>query len=211
MLLAEDKRKLENYVNKLIDGLKKDTVRAQSDGLTGKQLIEKVTGMTVRKLTPESKMLLSSVYNMMMEHTLSENYFSDSANKAVFYSKDILKDLTDKFDFKVPSEINYEKSNSEFQKMIASGAVVVIGGSGIGYVVKITIKDIIPVVATVGIAAIIGGIMVLLLNKIWSSSSNNVNVIINEYYATVKKSIMSWINSIEAYYDKVVAEIKERG
>ena len=64
MLQNEDKKKLEAYVDKLIAGLKRDTERAKSNGASGEQLIEKVTSMTVSKLTPESKMILSSAYNM---------------------------------------------------------------------------------------------------------------------------------------------------
>lgn len=203
MLLTEDKKKLETYVDKLIEGLKKETANAKSNGVSGEQLIEKVTNMTVSKLTPESKMILSSAYNMMMAHTLAEEYFTDSAHKADFYGADILTELTKKFDFAVPSEINYEKSNSEVNKMMASGAVVVVGG-----IVSITLKSWIPI----GIAAVIAGIMAFVLkNNGGSSSVSNIDTVINEYYASVKKSLLAWVDSVDNYYDKAVAEIKERG
>lgn len=203
MLQNEDKKKLEGYVDKLIDGLKRETEKAKSNGTSGEQLIEKVTNMTVSKLTPESKMILSSAYNMMMEHTLAEDYFADSAHKAAFYGADILKELTSKFDFAVPSGISYEKSNTEVNKMMASGAVVVVGG-----IVSITLKSWIPI----GIAAVIAGIMAFVLkNNGGSSSVKNIDGVINEYYASVKKSLLAWVDSIDAYYDKAVAEIKERG
>lgn len=203
MLLAEDKKKLESYVDKLIDGLKKDTAKAKSNGVSGEQLIEKVTNMTVSKLTPESKMILSSAYNMMKEHTLAEDYFADSAHKAAFYSADILKELSKKFDFAVPSEINYEKGNTEVAKMMASGAVIVVGG-----IVSFTLKSWIPI----GIAAVIAGIMAFVLkNNGGTSSVKNIDRIIDEYYASVKKSLLAWVDSIDTYYDKAVAEIKERG
>jgi len=203
MLLAEDKKKLESYVDKLIDGLKKDTAKAKSNGVSGEQLIEKVTNMTVSKLTPESKMILSSAYNMMKEHTLAEDYFADSAHKAAFYSADILKELSKKFDFAVPSEINYEKGNTEVAKMMASGAVIVVGG-----IVSFTLKSWIPI----GIAAVIAGIMAFVLkNNGGTSSVKNIDSIIDEYYASVKKSLLAWVDSIDTYYDKAVAEIKERG
>lgn len=203
MLLAEDKKKLESYVDKLIDGLKKETAKEKSNGVSGEPLIEKVTNMTVSKLTPESKMILSSAYNMMMERTLAEDYFADSAHKAAFYGADILKELTQKFDFAVPSEINYEKGNTEVAKMMASGAVIVVGG-----IVSFTLKSWIPI----GIAVIIAGIMVFVLkNNGGTSSVKNIDSIINEYYALVKNSLLAWVDSIDAYYDKAVAEIKERG
>lgn len=203
MLQNEDKKKLEAYVDKLIDGLKRETEKAKSNGASGEQLIEKVTNMTVSKLTPESKMILSSSYNMMMKHTLAEDYFADSAHKAAFYGADILKELTDKFDFAVPSEISYEKSNTEVNKMMASGAVVVVGG-----IVSITLKSWLPI----GIAAVIAGIMAFVLkNNGGTSSVKNIDSVINEYYASVKKSLLAWVDSIDAYYDKAVAEIKERG
>lgn len=203
MLQNEDKKKLEAYVDKLIAGLKRDTERAKSNVASGEQLIEKVTSMTVSKLTPESKMILSSAYNMMMERTLAEDYFADSAHKAAFYSADILKELSQKFDFAVPSEINYEKGNTEVAKMMASGTVIVVGG-----IVSFTLKSWIPI----GIAAVIAGIMAFVLkNNGGTSSVKNIDSIINEYYASVKKSLLAWVDSIDAYYDKAIAKIKERG
>ena len=167
--------------------------------------------MTVNKLTPESKMVLSSVYNMMMNHTLEDKYFSDSSNKAKLYSADILKELNNKFDFTVPSEINYEKSHNEFEKLIASGVVVLGGGAGIGTIIHFSIKKLNYAFPGVGIAVIIVGLMCYLLKNIWSSSSSNTDEIINEYFATVKKSLFAWVESIETYYDEAVAKIKERG
>lgn len=202
MLQNEDKKKLEAYIDKLIDGLKRDTERAKSNGVSGEQLIKKVTSMTVSKLTPESKMILSSAYNMMMERTLAEDYFADNAHKASFYGADILQELTQKFDFAVPSEINYEKGNAEVAKMMASGTVIVVGG-----IVSFTLKSWIPI----GIAAVIAGIMAFVLkNNGGTSSVKDIDSIINEYYASVKKSLLTWVDSIDAYYDKAVAEIKER-
>lgn len=203
MLLTEDKKKLEAYIEKIIEGLKRDTAKDKSSGVSGEQLIEKVTNMTVSKLTPESKMIMSSAYNMMMAHTLEEDYFSDSAHKAAFYSADILKDLTSKFDFNVSKDINYEKANSEVNKLVASGAVVVVGG-----IVSITLRSWIPI----GIAAVIAGIMAFVLNgNNRATSESSIDSVINEYYASVKKSLLTWVDSIESYYDKAVAEIKERG
>lgn len=211
MLLQEDKLKLEAYVDNLIDNLKKETNRAKQNGLSGEKLLDKVTSMTVNKLTPESKMVLSSVYNMMMNHTLEDKYFSDSSNKAKLYSADILKELNNKFDFTVPSEINYEKSHNEFEKLIASGVVVLGGGAGIGTIIHFSIKKLNYAFPGVGIAVIIVGLMCYLLKNIWSSSSSNTDEIINEYFATVKKSLFAWVESIETYYDEAVAKIKERG
>lgn len=203
MLLSEDKTKLETYVDKLIDGLKKDVIKAKNNGVSGEQLIEKVTNMTVSKLTPESKMIMSSAYNMMMKHTLAEDYFADNTHKATFYEADILKELTQKFDFDVPNEINYKKSNTEINKVMASGAIVIVGG-----IVSFTLKSWIPI----GIATVIAGIMAFVLNNNSSASSvKDVDGVINEYYASVKKSLLAWVDSIDAYYDKAVAEIKERG
>lgn len=203
MLLSEDKTKLEAYVDKLIDGLKKDVIKAKSNGVSGEQLIEKVTNMTVSKLTPESKMIMSSAYNMMMKHTLAEDYFADSAHKAAFYGADILKELTQKFDFDVPNEINYKKGNIEINKVMTSGAVIVVGG-----IVSFTLKGWIPI----GIATVIAGIMAFVLNNnISASPVKDVDGVINEYYASVKKSLLVWVDSIDVYYDKAVAEIKERG
>ncbi len=201
MLLTEDKKKLEAYVDKLIEDLMTEITRVKKTGIYGKQLIEKAIGITVSKLTPESKMILSSAYNMMTEHTLSEEYFTDSVHKAEFYSSDILKDITNKFNFDVPKKIDYKSNNLEVNKMIASGTVAIIGG-----IVSIKLKSWIPI----GVAALIVCIMLFLLKDSSKSSLSNVDTVINDYFDVVKKSLMTWIDSLESYYDNRVAQIREK-
>lgn len=206
MLLAEDKKKLESYVDKLIEVLKDKTAKSKSNGVSGEQLIKEVTNMAVSKLTPESKMILSSAYNMMMSHTLADKYFSDSAHKAAFYSADLLTEITNKFDFEVPNEINYEESDEVVKRMCALGVIGIGGGGVISWITK----SWIPI--TIGIAAVLTAIMTYVIkNHGMSSSGNSIDAVINDYYSTVKESLMAWIYSVDSYYDKAVAEIKERG
>lgn len=203
MLTNEDNITIESFIDKLILSLKNDTEKAKSNGVTGKQLIEKVTNMTVNRLTPESKMILSSVYNMMSVHTLAEDYFSDISHKADFYSADILSELNGKFEFDIPKEIDYKKSYTEINMLISSGAIIVAGS-----IVSVTLKNWIPI----GIAAIIAGIMALVIKKCSSSSpKSDIDTVINRYFASVKASLLAWIKNIEAYYDELVAELKGKG
>ncbi|MCY6356066.1 hypothetical protein [Clostridium sp. ZS2-4] len=194
MLENNDKQKLEQYIDKVIKGIQTDANNSKAD-MSDKQLIDKVINVTVNKFTPESKMILSSTYNMLMEHTLSSTKYADAEKKATFYEMDILKALNGKFSFEVPKDIDYRESRKEINKWVKSGAVVIVGG-----VISISLESWIPV----GIAVVIAGIMALLLKD----GSKGIDAVINEYLMNVKQSVLLWIDSIEKYYDDRVAQLE---
>lgn len=199
MLENNDKQKLEQYIDKIIKGIQTDANKNIKAGMSDKQLIDKVINVTVNKFTPESKMILSSTYNMLMEHTLSSVKYSDAEKKATFYEIDILKELNGKFNFEVPKDMNYRESRKEINKWVKSGAVVIVGG-----LISISLESWIPV----GIAVVIVGIMALLLKDEPKSDSKGIDTVISEYLMNVKQSVLLWINSIEKYYDARVAQLE---
>ena len=93
MLQSDERVKIEQYINKISEGIYKEAKKCIQSGMSDKQVIDKVINVTVKKFTPESKMIMSSVYNTMMEHTLAKPLFQTAQNKAAFYERDILKDL----------------------------------------------------------------------------------------------------------------------
>lgn len=199
MLENDDKQKLEQYIDKIIKGIQTDVNKNIKSGMSDKQLINKVINVTVNKFTPESKMILSSTYNMLMEHTLSSDKYIDSNRKAAFYETDILKELTGKFNFEVPKDVDYRDSGNEINKLVKSGVVVVVGG-----LISISLESWIPV----GIAVVIIGIMALTLKDGPKSGYKETDAVISEYLMNVKQSILLWINSIEKYYDDRVEQLE---
>ncbi|WP_411680077.1 hypothetical protein [Clostridium thailandense] len=199
MLENNDKQKLEQYIDKIIKGIQTDANKNIKAGMSDKQLIDKVINVTVNKFTPESKMILSSTYNMLMEHTLSSVKYADAEKKAAFYEMDILKELNGKFNFEVPKDMEYGESREEINKWVKSGAVVIVGG-----LISISLESWIPV----GIAVVIVGIMALLLKDEPKSSSKGIDAVISEYLMNVKQSVLLWVNSIEKYYDARVAQLE---
>lgn len=199
MLENNDKQKLEQYIDKIIKGIQTDANKNIKSGMSDKQLIDKVINVTVNKFTPESKMILSSTYNMLMEHTLSSVKYSDTEKKAAFYEMDILKELNGKFNFEVPKDMNYQESRKEINKWVESGAVVIVGG-----LISISLESWIPV----GIAIVIVGIMALVLKDEPKSGAKGIDAVISEYLMNVKQSVLLWINSIEKYYDARVAQLE---
>lgn len=226
MLQPEDKRKLEDYIDNTIAELKEDAERVKRGGLSGRQMLEEIIKTTVCRLAPDSKIILSSAYNMMAERTLAEAYFSDSAHKAAFYQADILTSLIDKFNFEVPAEIDCRKLNAEADAMVKSGTVAVSAGGIVSIVLKscaaikspgaiagaAALAAIDAAGTVIGIAAILTGIMVLVRKKRrHSAAGSSIDEIIDEYYAAVKYSLLAWIDAAAEYYDQAVAELKERG
>jgi hypothetical protein len=203
MLESTSKQKIESYIDKIIDGLKKDARKNIASGIPNHQVIDKITIATVNKFTPESKMILSSTYNMLMEKTLAASFFQNLENKATFYQADILKDLNSHFVFDVPRKIDYEESKKEIDKLIAGGVITVIGTGG---VLSITLKSWIPVCMAVVIVSVMA---VVLKNKSLNNNSQDINTIIDNYLLGVKNSIMDWIKTIEYFYDDKVKKIEK--
>lgn len=205
MLKNNEKIKIENYIQRIINGLLEDTEKSKSLGMNDKQIIDRITEATVNRLTPESKMIMSTVYNMLMESTLSEDLFQNPVNRALFYERDILKDLNSNFSFTVPSNIDYNESKDIFDNKIKGGniAVVIVGGA-----VSVKIKSLVPLGISIGIVfvAIMG---IILFNKTKKGSKININELILEYLNSVRKLLIEWIESIEIYYDEQIMKLKE--
>lgn len=200
MLASDEKSKICEQLDKSLQSIQQDAMQSMKKGVASSDIINRVTTLTVNKIAPQSKMLLSSAYNMMMVRTLSDPFFSDSQNKAAFYEADILKEITSKFDFAVPTEINYQRDYSTLETLAASGAVVVAGG-----LVGITLTSWIPV----GIAVVLAGIMGVVIKSKCGISNNNLNRLITEYLQNVRRSFMLWIDAIESFYDNKVAELRK--
>lgn len=173
MLDNNDRGKIQEYVEKILKSIYSSVKKDIESGMSNQDVIDSTVNLTVNKLTPESKMILSSVYNMLMKKTLARPLYQNAQNKAAFYARDILKDLNEKFSFEIPAHIDYEESKSLINKWTATGAIGVGGG-----IVSITMKKAIPVV----ISVIIAGVMwYLLRKKNTSENRQDINDLIKEY------------------------------
>lgn len=201
MLENNDREKIQEYVEQILKSIFSSVEKNIESGMPNQDVIDSAVKLTVNKLTPESKMILSSVYNMLMEKTLAKPLYHSVQNKAAFYSRDIFKDLNTKFSFEVPAYIDYEESKSLINKWAVAGAICVGGG-----VVSITMKNAIPIV----IAVVIAGIMLYLLrNKPATETNQDISALIKEYLKNVKATMMSWVDEISTYYDGEVKELEK--
>lgn len=199
MLDINEKKKIAEYIDKTIAELSKNSQDILKMRIPTKKKIDQILQITVSKITPESKGLLSSAYKRMSDKTLSEPSFASTSNKAEFYRLNILGDIENKMQFEVPSTIDYKKSKDQVYNRVASGAVVLVGGA-----ISIALTNVIPV----GIACIIAGIMAFLLNEM--TASKDLKSLVDQYYNTVRTSLLMWIDELEKYYDRKIDELKER-
>lgn len=200
MLESRDREKIEQYISKLTGAISADVHRNIQMGMSNRDIIDNAIRLTVNKITPESKMILSSVYNMLLENTFADSFYQDPKNKAAFYERDILSDLTANFSFEVPNHIDYEETQHLINKWTASGAVVVAGG-----VISITMKNIVPI----AVAVVLAGIMLFLMKDKPVSDNRDVNALTTEYLEGVRDSLLAWIHEIEKYYDAEVYKLEK--
>ena len=200
MLSKEEKNKIEEHIAKLTSDILSDARNSVNSGVSKKKIIDDCIMYTVSKFTPESKMLLSSVYNMLMERTLKEEFFTNSHNKASFYEMNIFKELNEKFNFEIPSKIEYEESERKINEWIKAGIITIIGG-----VISISLKKASPIIA----AVVIAGIMTVINKNKENNKKEDLTALVKEYLESVKQSLLSWVDSIAEYYDERVNELKK--
>lgn len=198
MLDSRDKNKIEQYIDKMISKLRLDAEKDLKNGVSKKAVLDKLVNATVKKMTPESKAILSSVYNMMMDHTLAKEMYQDVERKAAYYELDIMKELNNKFDFEVPAYIDYTESKQLLNKYTGAGVVTVAGGFA-----SLSLKTWIPIT----IAVIIAGLMIWLIED-QKDINEDVNVLIDKYLKNVKETLINWIFDIEKYYDEKVSTLE---
>ena len=148
---------------------------------------------------------MSSVYNMLMDATLSEDIFQDPENKTAFYEMDILKDLNGKFVFEVPDNIDYQESKKELDNWIKGGSAVVVVAGGVA---SIKFKSFIPI--GISLAVVLAAIMgMIIYNNRKKNSGTNINALVSEYLTSVQESLLAWIETIEDYYDRQINQLKK--
>ena len=200
MLSKEEKNKIEEHIAKLTNDILSDAINSINSGVSKKKIIDDCIMYTVSKFTPESKMLLSSVYNMLMERTLKEEFFTNSHNKASFYEMNIFKELNEKFNFEIPSKIEYEESERKINEWIKAGIITINGG-----VISISLKKASPII----VAVVIAGIMTVINKNKENNKKEDLTALVKEYLESVKQSLLSWVDSIAEYYDERVNELKK--
>jgi len=200
MLEDKDKEELGKHIDKLINEISCNIKKNTSENISNKQKIDRLIKITVNTFTPESKMILSSLYSIMKNHTLAEPIYNNSVtNKAAFYEMNIMNELNNKFNFDVPKNISYEEYESELNRWIEMGAVVVAGGT-----ISITLGNIIPI----SVSAIVVGILFASLKNDKAKHEKEFNEIIDNYLKNIKTSMMSWIDSISKYYDEKIKDLE---
>lgn len=205
MLKNDDKVKIEKYVKKIMNDLANDAKESIAYGMTDKEVIDRIIKVTVNKVTPESKMIMSSVYKMLSRGTLSEEIFQNTENKAAFYQLNILNELNARFVFDVPNKIDYAESKTELDEWIKVGSVTVVF---VGGAVSIKFKSLVPL--GISLAIVLSAIMGLIVyNKGQGSNKTNIASLISGYLSSVQTSLMAWIESIENYYDERIRVLKK--
>ena len=206
MFAPEEKEKIRRHIDKLIEELQASARRAQAEGVAGRVLLDQTVHATVNRITPESKMLLSGIYDILMKKTLKKELYNIPRNKAAFYDQNILKDLNEKFIFDIPSHIDYEESNATIRQWIRTGVVMLVGG-----VISIFVKTVVPV----SIAAVIAGLMAVLLKDgkrtgEGIAKSDKIDALLRVYFQNVRQSLLAWVDGIDAYYDEKIAELERK-
>lgn len=206
MFDPEEKEKIRLHIDKLIEELQASTRRTQAESANGRVLLDQTVHATVNRITPESKMLLSGIYDILMKKTLKKELYNIPRNKAAFYDQNILKDLNEKFIFDIPSHIDYEESNATIRQWIRTGVVMLVGG-----VISIFVKTVVPV----SIAAVIAGLMAMLLKDgkrtgEGITKSDKIDALLRVYFQNVRQSLLAWVDGIDAYYDEKIAELERK-
>lgn len=199
MLSEKTLNQVKAQIDKINNKLKKEAERELSSGKKIKEVLDHLVDRAVREFTPESKMLMGSIYNVLSSETLQTEFFQNPAHQAAFYKRNIEKDIEDSFSFEVPDRIDCDLSESHIDRWISGGVVI---GSGL---VSIGIKNAAPI----AIAVVLVVLYYLFIKKlITSSKQKNQKELINTYLTAVKDTLVKWLENIAEYYDQQVEDLK---
>lgn len=177
--------------------LKAETERALSDGKSISDVLDQLTEHAVREFTPESKMLMNSVYNVISNETLQTEFFQVTSHQAAFNKRNIQLDIENHFSFEIPEKIDYEDKHFE---LWASGAVALAGG-GISLCVE-------GFWQTAGVIAIAAVLVYLMYKGIKEHKQSNQKQLIDQYLISIRGTLVRWLESIAEYYDQQVDALK---
>lgn len=200
MLNNEDKEKIIKYIDKINYEILDRFHRNINVGMPKKHVMDDIIKTTVNKFTLESKIIITKVYNLMADRTLAEPMFQNANNGAAFYKMDVEEELNEKFNFEIPSKIEYEESERKINEWIKAGIITIIGG-----VISISLKKASPII----VAVVIAGIMTVINKNKENNKKEDLTALVKEYLESVKQSLLSWVDSIAEYYDERVNELKK--
>ena len=200
MLNNEDKEKIIKYIDKINYEILDRFHRNINVRMPKKHVMDDIIKTTVNKFTLESKIIITKVYNLMADRTLAEPMFQNANNGAAFYKMDVEEELNEKFNFEIPSKIEYEESERKINEWIKAGIITIIGG-----VISISLKKASPIIA----AVVIAGIMTVINKNKENNKKEDLTALVKEYLENVKQSLLSWVDSIAEYYDERVNELKK--
>ena len=199
MLSADEKARIQEHIHSQTEEIMHWAQNSKRNGTTEPELINMTVTMAVNKFTVESKMLTTSVYNMLSKRTLAKPFFQASQNQAAFYELNLPKQLRQKFDYTVPQHIDYQEAQKQVYAYVGVGAVA-------GGVVSICMESWVPVTVAVLLAGIIAAVLYTNSQK----RKQNVERLIQEYLDAIEASMMDWVGSIEEYYDKQIAVLERK-
>lgn len=200
MLNNEDKEKIIKYIDKINYEILDRFHRNINVGMPKKHVMDDIIKTIINKFTLESKIIITKVYNLMADRTLAEPMFQNANNGAAFYKMDVEEELNEKFNFEIPSKIEYEESERKINEWIKAGIITIIGG-----VISISLKKASPII----VAVVIAGIMTVINKNKENNKKEDLRALVKEYLESVKQSLLSWVDSIAEYYDERVNELKK--
>ena len=194
MLNNEELKKIEDYIDESIKDISdKSNIKDKND-------LESLVKTTINIMTPKSKMISTSIYDFLKKHTLTNDLYNNSSNKADFYRMNFSKQLEDKFTFEIPNDIDIKKYENYANAIIASG--IIAGGIGAIPIRMYTKTLTIPI----AIGAIIAFVVYKQLKKKQFSKLDEIK---KEYLLNVKDAFMQWVKSVDEYYESIIKDFEK--
>ncbi len=199
MLKDNIRLNVEGEINTSVEEVKNYVSRAIKEGMKDNQIIENAVNLTINVFSSKSKLLLSSVSYALFNNTIASERYKDPKSKEYLYSKEIISEINNKFVFKVPDNLSYQKSIMDVNKLLKSVAIIIVGG---------LIALVLDAPILVGVSAILGVLMYFVSIK-FDKKRVNLNEAIDQYLDMVRNSLLNWFDGVQEYYDTRIEEIEK--
>ncbi len=192
---------IKNKIEALIDEIANDVANMKLSSNDFDENTKQVCSYVSSKVTAKCKGIMSTLYTELSCETLKSDIFKDNTNANKFYDLDLCSHIYEKYNFEPENKINFNAINSQ---LVALGIPIGIAGIGVALSLSITKPIVIPV------ALIVAALLYPLIKKgLDSTNKQQFFTVVEKYVKDLKVELLSWFDSIEIYYKKLVDELIE--
>lgn len=207
-------KQIKSYIEDLFVELNKEVDHIVRSSTTSDIATKQIMDCVSSKITASSKSYIATMYSTCSKETLKEDIFENDANANMFYNLNLRQKLSENYQFNVDSLDSYGKGldYKEINRLYTSAAVAVgsvaVGGILLGALSGVVHIPMVVIIAGAVLAGIGGGAYTC-VKYVPERNKQNYIAAVHTFMNSLESEMLNWVDSVLAYYDQQVGELKK--